>query len=210
MEELLKSMQAAVIEGDKGTVVSLVERALAQNVPPDEVLNKGLVAGMDVVAVQFKNAEMYVPDVLISARAMQAGNDLLKPIIAREGKIEKKGKVVIGTVKGDLHDIGKKLVVMMLEGAGFDVVDIGIDVSAEKFINAVKELKPDILGMSALLTTTMPAMKDVTDMLAETGYKDKVKVMVGGAVVTAGYAEGINAYYADDAGTAAELAKKII
>ena len=210
MEKIFEDIRDAVINGEQEDVVSLIKGALAQNIPLGEILNKGLIAGMDVVAVQFRNAEMYVPDVMISARAMQAGSDLLKPLIASEGEITSKGKIVIGTVKGDLHDIGKKLVAMMLEGAGFEVIDLGTDVSSEKFVEAFKEINPDIIGMSALLTTTMPAMKEVMDALAEHGYDKKVKVMVGGAVVTADFAKDIKAYYADDAGSAAELAKTLV
>jgi len=210
MEKIFEDIRDAVINGEQEDVVSLIKGALAQNIPLGEILNKGLIAGMDVVAVQFRNAEMYVPDVMISARAMQAGSDLLKPLIASEGEITSKGKIVIGTVKGDLHDIGKKLVTMMLEGAGFEVIDLGTDVSSEKFVEAFKEINPDIIGMSALLTTTMPAMKEVMDALAEHGYDKKVKVMVGGAVVTADFAKDIKAYYADDAGSAAELAKTLV
>ena len=210
MDDLYQNLKNAVIGGEEEIVVSLVKEALAKDVPPDDILKKGLIAGMDVVAVEFKNGDMYVPEVLIAARSMQAGNDLLKPILAQRGDVETKSKIVIGTVKGDLHDIGKKIVAMMLEGAGFEIIDIGIDVPVEKFISAIKETDADIVAMSALLTTTMPAMKEVIDAVKEEGYGDKINVMVGGAPVSEKYAKEIDAYYAYDAGAAVELAKNIV
>jgi len=209
VDELYQELKNAVITGEEEVVVSLVEKALAQSAPPEEILSKGLIAGMDVVAVEFKNGDMYVPEVLVAARSMQAGNDLLKPLLAQTGSSEKKSTIVIGTVKGDLHDIGKKIVAMMLEGAGFEVIDIGIDVPVEKFIDSIKETGADIVAMSALLTTTMPAMIDVIEAMKEEGYCEKTSVMVGGAPVSDKYAKEIGAHYAYDAGAAVELAKNI-
>jgi len=209
MEDLFKSMQAAVIEGESNDVVSLVEKALALNAPPNDILNNGLVAGMDVVAVRFKAGDMFIPEVLSSAKAMQAGNDLLKPLLVQTENTNKKGKIVIGTVKGDLHDIGKKIVAMMLEGAGFDVIDIGIDIPAEQFVKALTETGADIIGMSALLTTTMPEMGKVIEAAKKEGLEDKVKFMVGGAPVNDDFAKQIQAHYACDAGSAVELAKEL-
>lgn len=210
MDDLYRNMKNAIIEGDEEEVVALVEKALAQNAPPKEILNNGLISGMDAVAIRFKNGDMFIPEVLVAAHAMQAGNDLLKPLLAQKGDTEKKGTIVIGTVKGDLHDIGKKIVAMMLEGAGFEVIDVGIDVPNEKLIGAVKETNADILCMSALLTTTMPVFKEVIDGLHKEGYGNKVKVMVGGAPVSDKYAKQIQAYYAYDAGAAVELAQRLL
>jgi len=205
----LALLAESLIKGKAPEVKELTQKALDDGVAPNEVLNDGLIKGMGVVGERFKNNEFYVPEVLIAARAMHAGMDILKPALADAG-VEPIGKVLLGTVKGDLHDIGKNLVAMMLEGAGFEVVDLGIDVSPEKFVEAVKE-GGDIVAMSALLTTTMTAMKTTVDALEEAGVRDKVKTMIGGAPVTQNYADEIGADgYARDAASAADKAKELM
>ncbi len=205
----LKAIKEAVIEGDEEAVAELVEEELAKGTEPGEILERGLVAGMDVVGEEFKNNAMFVPEVLMSANAMAAGNDLLKPLMVGEKKKESKGKIVIGTVKGDLHDIGKKIVGMMLEGAGFEVIDLGIDVTVERFIGALEETQAKMIGMSAMLTTTMTVMGDVVEALkGDERFKD-VKVMIGGAPVNDIFADKIGVNYSHDAASAVELAKKL-
>jgi len=206
---LLEKMSNAVIEGDDELVCELVEKALADGKKPLEILEEGLVPGMDVVGKLFKEGEMFVPEVLMSANAMQAGNDILKPLMVGE-KREVRGKIVIGTVKGDLHDIGKKIVGMMLEGAGFEVTDLGIDVTPERFIGALDETQADAVGMSAMLTTTMPVMGEVTEALKADAKFANVKAMIGGAPVTAAYGDQIGARFSYDAASAVELAKEIL
>lgn len=206
----LKVIAENVFAGKAEVVKELVKKALAEKVGVKEILDQGLIAGMGEVGRKFKANEIYVPEVLIAARAMHAGMDILEPLLVSEG-IEPVGKVVIGTVKGDLHDIGKNLVAMMLKGAGFQVHDIGIDVPKEKFVDSLKETGAKILALSALLTTTMPSMKGVLDGLKDAGLRDGVRIMVGGAPVTQDYADEIGADgYAEDAASAAELAKKLI
>ncbi|ACI19047.1 cobalamin B12-binding domain-containing protein [Dictyoglomus thermophilum] len=206
----LKEIAEAVIKGNRKKVQELVSKALEDGLSPEEIINNGLLAGMSVVGERFKNNEIFVPEVLVSARAMQAGMDILKPLIAKNPGIIK-GKVVIGTVKGDLHDIGKNLVAMMLEGAGYQVFDLGIDVPPEKFVEAIKEYNPDIVGMSALLTTTMPQMGVTIEVLKKEGVRDKVKVIVGGAPVTETFAKEIGADgYAPDAPSAVELVNQLL
>ncbi|MFC1551763.1 corrinoid protein [Candidatus Latescibacterota bacterium] len=199
----------ALIKGQAPVVKELVQQAVNENVSPEDILIKGLIAGMSVIGVRFKNNEVYVPEVLIAARAMHAGMDIIKPLLAETG-VEPKGVVAIGTVKGDLHDIGKNLVMMMIEGAGFNVMDLGVDVSPEKYIQAVKD-GAQIIGMSALLTTTMPAMKTTIDALVEAGVRDSVKIMVGGAPLTQAFADEIGADgYSADAASASELALQLM
>ena len=205
-EEIAEEVQ----KGNAASVEDLTKKALSQDISAEDVLNKGLVAGMHVVSEQFKNNEIFIPEVLISARAMNSGLDILNPLLA-ESKIESQGKVVIGTVKGDLHDIGKNIVAMLLKGAGFDVVDLGADVPKEKFIEFVKKENADIVGMSALLTTTMLYMKETIDALHEAGLRESVKVIIGGAPVTDSYATQIKADgYAADAASAVGLSKKLL
>ncbi len=200
----------AVINGRAPETERLINEAIASGTKPVELINQGLIAGMEVVADRFKNNEIYVPEVLIAARAMNAGLAIVKPLVS-ESDLQPIGKVIIGTVKGDLHDIGKKLVAMMLEGAGFDVVDLGIDVSPERFVEAVREHQPHILGMSALLTTTMPAMAQTIKFLVEKGLRDQVKVIIGGAPITDAFAQEIGAdAYAPDAGSAVDVAKSLV
>lgn len=210
MEPLIQSIQENVINGQRAEVGSLVSEALDTNIPPEEILNTGLIAAMKEVGARFEAGEFYVPEMLIAARAMQSGLAILKPYLVQSG-IESTAKVVIGTVKGDLHDIGKNLVGMMCEGAGFEVVDLGKDISPEDFVEAVKEYTPNIVGMSALLTTTMRSMESTIKALEEAGLRDKVKVMVGGAPVTKDFAEKIGADgYASNAAAAAEMATKFV
>lgn len=206
----LRDISEALMQGDAQKVKDLTERKLAEGTPPLEILNNALIAGMTEVGRKFKALEIYVPEVLVSARAMSWGVEALKP--AWKGRdVKPLGTVVIGSVKGDVHDIGKNLVVMMMEGAGFKVIDLGISIPVEKFIEAIKEHKPDIVGMSALLTTTMGEFKKNVETLRATGLRDKVKIMVGGAPVNEKYAldAGADAYGAD-AIEAVEKAKKMI
>ena len=206
----LRDISEALMKGDAEKVKGLVQEKLKDGTSPFEILNNALIAGMTEVGKKFKALEIYVPEVLVSARAMSWGVDALKP--AWKGKdVKPLGTVVLGTVKGDLHDIGKNLVVMMMEGAGFKVIDLGINIPVEKFIQAVKEHQPDILGMSALLTTTMGEFKKNIEALKNSGLKDKVKVMVGGAPVSERYAldSGADAY-GGDAIDAVEKAKELL
>ena len=205
----LKAISQAVMDGRKKIVEQLVNEALAEGVSASEVLNDGLVAGMTELGELFKNGEVYVPEVLVAARAMKAGTAILKPLLQADN-VQSLGTVAIGTVEGDLHDIGKNLVGMMLEGVGFTVMDLGENVSPDSFVNAAKE-GANIIGMSALLTTTMPMMATTIKALEDAGVRDKVKVMIGGAPVTQDYADQIGADgYSADAASAAELAKRLI
>ena len=204
----LKALSEAIIKGDRNVTVQLTQEAIDQSVPASDILEQGLIAGMSVVGTRFKANEVYVPEVLIAARAMKAGMELLAPALEAAG-VQPVGKVVLGTVKGDLHDIGKNLVGMMLQGAGFEVVDAGIDVSPEKFIEAVKESGAQVVAMSALLTTTMPQMAEVVKAIKAASIG--AKTMIGGAPVTQNYADEIGADgYAPDAATAADLANKLV
>jgi 5-methyltetrahydrofolate--homocysteine methyltransferase len=204
----LQALADAVIKGDQKTAVDQTKQALDDGMEPEKVLKEGLIAGMNVIGTRFKANEVYIPEVLISARAMKMAMELLEPKLIEAG-VEPIGKALIGTVQGDLHDIGKNLVVMMLKGAGFEVTDIGVDVPAEKFVEKIKETNAKIVGMSALLTTTMPAMEQAVKAVKDAGLD--VKVMVGGAPVTQGYAEKIGAEgYAPDAASAVDLAKELM
>jgi 5-methyltetrahydrofolate--homocysteine methyltransferase len=202
-------MTEAILEGDEELVAGLVAKALKMGEKPEDILDQGLVAAMNVVGRLFKDGEMFVPEVLMSANAMQAGNNLLKPLMVGEAK-KTKGKVVIGTVAGDLHDIGKKIVGMMLEGAGYEVMDLGIDVSTERFIGAVRETNADIIAMSAMLTTTMTAMDEVIQEMKKDSTFDCVKIMVGGAPLSDDYAKKIGANFSYDAASAVELANRLM
>jgi len=205
----LSALTESIINGKAKDAKELVQKALDAKVPVSEILNNGLIKGMSVVGEKFKNNEFYVPEVLIAARAMHGAMEIVKPLLAAGG-VEPVGVVAIGTVKGDLHDIGKNLVVMMMEGAGFEVMDLGIDVPAEKFVEAVKN-GAQVVAMSALLTTTMTAMKSTIDALKEAGVRDKTKVLIGGAPVTQNYADEIGADgYARDAASGADAAKALI
>lgn len=207
---LIEEISEFLQKGRAKNVKTLVQQALDEGIDPKEILNDGLLSGMMIIGEKFKNNEVFVPEVLVAARAMNAGITILEPELVKVGN-EPIGRAVIGTVKGDLHDIGKNLVTMMFKGAGFEIYDIGIDVEPEAFIQKAEEVGADVIGMSALLTTTMPNMKTVIDMLKEQGLRDKYIVMVGGAPVNESFAEQIGAdYYTPDAATAAEVAKKAI
>ncbi len=209
MSSTLEAAFEAVIAGQKDEVVAKVQQAIDEQVAPEKILNSALISAMREVGDRFERGDYFVPEMLIAARAMQAGLAILKPMLVETG-IETSGKIVIGTVKGDLHDIGKNLVAMMLEGAGYEIIDLGSDVAPEAFAQAVKEHSAKILGMSALLTTTMPNMKTTIEALENLGIRDQVKVMIGGAPVTNDYAQQIGADgYAPDASRATSLANSL-
>jgi 5-methyltetrahydrofolate--homocysteine methyltransferase len=200
----------AIIKGDNTSSKEIAEKLVADGVSATEVLNEGMMPGMEVVGRKFKANEMYIPEVLIAARAMHAAMDIIKPLLTETGE-EGKGSVVIGTVQGDLHDIGKNLVGMMLEGGGFTVVDAGVDVPPEKYIEELKKSKAKVLGLSALLTTTMPGMKEVIEAVKADSGMSNVKIMVGGAPLTQEYADSIGADgYAPDASSAVDLANDLM
>jgi len=206
----LSELSKAILEGDLNAAKKITQQLLDQGVAPGVIVNEGLIVGMNEVGRLFKANEYFVPEVLVSARAMKGAMELVRPLLAA-GESATMGKVVIGTVQGDLHDIGKNLVGMMLEGAGFEIIDLQTDVSPAKFVAAVKEHKPNIVAMSALLTTTMTAMKSTIEALKEAGVRDRVKVMVGGAPVTDRFAREIGADgYAPEAASASELAKSLV
>lgn len=208
--QVLQELANAIISGKMTDTEKLVQQALDANIPVQDVLNKGMIAGMDVVGQKFKNNEFYVPEVLIAARAMKAGMKILKPKLAESG-VEPIARLALGTVKGDLHDIGKNLVAMMLEGAGFEIVDLGVDVAPEKYLAVIKEKQVKLIGMSALLTTTMLNMKATIEALKSSGLRDSVKVIIGGAPVTQSYADEIGADgYAADAATAVSVVKHLL
>ncbi len=207
---MLEDLKQAVLDGEQEKATQLTEKALNEGTDAERILNDALIAAMDIVGGEYERGDRYVPEMLISAEAMKGAMDVLRPKLAEAG-VKARGKVVIGTVEGDLHDIGKNLVIMMLEGSGFEVEDLGIEVPADQFVNAVKEHQPDILGMSALLTTTMVYMPEVVKALEEAGLRSGIKVMLGGAPVTQEYSDKIGADgYAADAASAVELAKKLI
>jgi 5-methyltetrahydrofolate--homocysteine methyltransferase len=210
MEPILKEIYDVVMSGSAAEVPVKVNAALAAGIPPATILNEGMIAAMNTVGKLFEEGEFFVPEMLISARAMQAGLAVLKPKLAL-ADIKATGRVVAGTVKGDLHDIGKNLVCMLLEGAGFEVIDLGTDVAPEKFIEVIKEGRADLVALSALLTTTMPNMRATIEGLKAAGLRDKAKVMIGGAPVTQTYADQIGADgYAPDASRAVALAKSLM
>ena len=207
---VLQDIAENLMKGKANEVKELVQKALDEKQAPADILEKGLLAGMSVIGERFKKNEVYVPEVLIAARAMKAGMSILQPHLASSG-VEPIGTTVIGTVKGDLHDIGKNLVGMMLEGAGFRVVDLGIDVEAPKFVEAARENKAMVVGVSALLTTTMTNMKAVVEAMQASDLAGKVKIMIGGAPVTQSFCDEIGAdAYAPDAASAADLAKELV
>lgn len=210
MDNVLQVVREGIMEGNMPLVQQKVTEALNAGIPAGDVLSEGLIEAMAEVGRLFEEGEYFVPEMLIAARAMKAGLAILKPYLV-EADVKPIGKVASGTVKGDLHDIGKNLVCMMLEGAGFEILDLGTDVSPEKFVDAVKSGGANLIAMSALLTTTMPNMKNTVDALVEAGVRDKVKVMVGGAPVTQAYADEIGADgYAPDASRAASLARALV
>ncbi len=204
----LKALADAVIKGDQNTALEITKAALAEGTAAKDVLDNGLIAGMDIVGARFKKNEVYIPEVLIAARAMKMAMEVLEPELVKAG-VKPVGKLLIGTVQGDLHDIGKNLVAMMLKGAGFEVIDLGVDVEPEKFVEQVKAANAQLIGMSALLTTTMPGMEKTIKALKDAGIP--VKVMIGGAPVTQDYADRIGADgYAPDAASAVDLAKSLV
>lgn len=204
----LKALAQAVIDGNQSTAVEITKAALKEGTEASAVLHDGLIAGMDVVGARFKKNEIYIPEVLIAARAMRMAMEVLEPELARAG-VKPVGKFLIGTVQGDLHDIGKNLVAMMLKGAGFEVVDLGVDVRPEKFIERARATGVQLIGLSALLTTTMPSMEKTLKALKAAGVP--AKIMIGGAPVTPGYASKIGADgYAPDAASAVDVAKKLV
>jgi 5-methyltetrahydrofolate--homocysteine methyltransferase len=206
-EELWLQMQDDLYDGERDAVCDAVRVALDRGHDPSTVLAEGLVAGMDIVGADFRDGVLFVPEVLLAANAMKAGMEILRPLLVETGAA-RIGTLVIGTVKGDIHDIGKNLVAMMMEGAGFEVINLGINNDAERFLGAVRQHRPDIIGMSALLTTTMPYMKVVIQALIDEGLRDQVFVMVGGAPVTESFARQVGAdAYGRDAATAVELAR---
>jgi 5-methyltetrahydrofolate--homocysteine methyltransferase len=178
--DLIQQLSEYLQKGDDEKVFDLTNQAIDQNIPPEDILNKGLISGMDAIGDQFRNYKIFLPDVLMAAKAMSAGMNELKPLLTKAG-VPSMGKVVIGTVQGDLHDIGKNLVGIMLKGAGFDIIDLGNDVPAEQFVTTAEKENAPVIGMSALLTTTMPAMKQVTDLVKEKNLQNKIKTIVGGA-----------------------------
>ena len=209
-EEILELMHEDLYDGLAEEIVEEVNELLSRDMGPYDVLTKGLVAGMDIVGIDFRDGILFVPEVLMAAKAMKAGMEILRPLLAETGA-PKVGTMVIGTVKGDIHDIGKNLVSMMMEGAGFEVINLGINNPVDKFIDAIKEHDADILGMSALLTTTMPYMRVVINALKEQGMRDDIIVLVGGAPLNEAFAEDIEAdAYCRDAAVAVETAKKLM
>jgi 5-methyltetrahydrofolate--homocysteine methyltransferase len=210
MSTIYEQLSTAILEGDSESTPGLVQTALDQGLVPKDILDKGMVVGMNEVGARFKAGDMYVPEVLMSAEAMQAGLKVLRPHLISSGA-KLVGKIVIGTVQGDLHDIGKNLVGMLCEGAGFEVIDLGFNIEPEKFVEAIKQHQPQIVGLSALLTTTMRAMGHTIRAMEEAGLRDKVKVMVGGAPVDAEFARRIGADgYGSNAPAGADLAKKLV
>jgi len=207
---ILNQIAVDLQDGKAESVKENVKKALADGFSADEVLHKGLMSGMNVIGKKFKNDEIFVPEVLVGARAMKSGMEVLKPVLI-EDKVESEGKVLLGTVKGDLHDIGKNLVSMMLEGGGYEVIDLGVDVGTDDFVKNLKETKADILAMSALLTTTLSEMKNVIEVLVEQGLQNKVKVVIGGAPVSQEYADEIGADgYAPDAASAVDIVNELL
>ena len=209
-QQIFNQIADSLEGGNAQSVKDLTEKALAQNIGVETILNQGLVAGMNRVGDKFKKNEIFIPEVLIAARAMKSGMEIIKPLLA-QAKVKSRGKIIIGTVKGDLHDIGKNIVSMMLEGSGFDVVNMGTDVSIDQILEHVRTSKPDVVGLSALLTTTMVMMKDVIDTLEKNDLRKSVKVIVGGAPITQAYADEIRADgYAPDAASSVDLVRKLL
>ena len=210
MEKVAQQIKDCILSFDRGSINEKIQEALDAGMEPQVILNDGMIAAMDEVGRLFEEGEFFVPEMLVAAKTMQTGLAFLKPHLVETG-VKSAGKVVLGTVKGDLHDIGKNLVGMMLEGAGFEVTDLGVDVPAEKFVEAVQAGDVKIIGLSALLTTTMPNMKSTIDALKDAGLRDNVKVMVGGAPLSDAYAEEVGAEgYAPDASRAVKLAKSLV
>lgn len=205
----LQTITETLITGDAVKLEELVRQAVDAGISANDILQKGLIGGMDIVGARMESGEMFIPEVLMSGRAMGISVEILKPLLTG-GQASSAGKVIIGTVKGDLHDIGKNLVVMMIESVGFEVVDLGVDVEPEIFVDAIKEHQPNLVGISALLTTTMPMMQKTIEAIKESGLKDSLKIIVGGAPVNQAFADEIGAdAYAADAGSASKMAKEL-
>jgi 5-methyltetrahydrofolate--homocysteine methyltransferase len=210
VSQTIEQIKQTVINGRHKEIEAIVRTAIDENLDPATIIDNGFIAAMDVVGKKFGSGEIYVPEMLVAAATMKKGIEIIKPLL-KDDSSQPKGTILMGTVKGDLHDIGKNLVIMMFEGAGFRVVDLGVDLSAEKVVEKVREIKPDALGLSALLTTTMPEMQKVIGMIRDQGLRDSVKVMVGGAPVDAAFAGKIGADgYGKDAADAVQVAKKLI
>jgi 5-methyltetrahydrofolate--homocysteine methyltransferase len=210
MIDVIEQIKSAVVSGKHKEIEGLVRAAIEEKVDLNAIINDSLIEAMDMVGKKFGTGEIYVPEMLVAAITMKQGLDIIKPLLQGDDA-QPKGTILMGTVKGDLHDIGKNLVIMMLEGAGFKVIDLGIDLSVEKVVEKVREIKPDVLGLSALLTTTMPEMQNVIAMIREQGLRDSVKIMIGGAPVDSAFADRIGADgYGKDAVAAVQLAKKFI
>jgi corrinoid protein of di/trimethylamine methyltransferase len=210
MSELFAKMAESLIAGKMDEVVSMTKEAIDLGSPPQDILEQGLLAGMDVVGQRFKASEMFIPEVLRCAKCMHGAMEILRPLLAETGA-SMIGTFVLGTVKGDLHDIGKNLVGMLFEGAGFDVVDLGVDKDPQEFVDAIKDHDAKLFGMSALLTTTMPKMRETIDAIKEAGIRDQIKIMIGGAPVTAEFAKDIGAdAYASNAASAVDKGKELL
>lgn len=210
MSDTLQRIKDAVITRQRNEIQGLVEAAIEGGVDPKSIIEDGLIAAMDVVGQKFSDNDIFVPEMLVSALTMKLGLERVKPLLKSE-ETEPKGMIIMGTVKGDIHDIGKNIVIMMLEGAGFEVVDLGVDLTVEKLAGQIEAIGPDLLGLSALLTTTMPEMERVIQELGTKGFRDKLKVMVGGAPVSVSFAEKIGADgYGADAAEAVQLARRLI
>ena len=207
--EILKKISLCVENGESSTIKELAKKALEQNLSPEDILNNALIKGMNVVGKKFKENEIFIPEVLIATRAMKAGLEIIRPYLAEQA-LTPRGKILIGTVKGDLHDIGKRIVIVMLEKDGYEIIDLGIDVAKEKFLREIKKGRPQFVGMSALLTTTMGYMREVIEAIEKEGLRKSVKVIIGGAPITQSYATEIRADgYAKDAQAAVALVKQL-
>ena len=210
MSENLDKIEEAVISGKYKEIEALVQAAIDDKADLDEIINGAMIGAMDIVGQKFAESEIFIPEMLVSAVTMKKGLDIIKPLL-KSNEIESRGTIIMATVKGDIHDIGKNLVIMMLQGAGFDVIDLGVDMNTEELIQKVEETKPDILGLSALLTTTMPEMKNIIDTLKDKGLRDNVKVIIGGAPLNAAFAKKVGADgYGQDAAEAVELARRLV
>jgi len=210
MNGKIEQIKDLVVNGKHKEIEGIVRTAIDEKVDLDAIINDGLIGAMDIVGKKFGAGEIFVPEMLVAAATMKKGLELIKPLLKGEAS-QPKGTILMGTVKGDLHDIGKNIVIMMLEGAGFKVIDLGVDLSVEKVLDKVREIKPDVLGLSALLTTTMPEMKKVIDMVREQGLRDTVKIIIGGAPVDSKFAEKIGADgYGKDAAGAVQLTKQFL
>ena len=210
MNDTLQQIKDAVVNRQRNEIEGLVQSAIDLGIEPTSIIDEALIGAMDVVGQLFSDSEIFVPEMLVSALTMKLGLEKVKPLLKSEA-VERKGTIIMGTVKGDIHDIGKNIVLMMLEGAGFEVVDLGVDLTVEKLMDKVEDLSPDLLGLSALLTTTMPEMERVIQELGNRGFRDRLKVMVGGAPVSESFAEKIGADgYGADAAEAVQLARRLV